>query len=170
MSNNEIEFLELAKAELLNKPTKKYGPWKKEEKDSKIIYERICINSGEKEIITTSEIDIDIENTIKKQNKGTELTNFFCKSKEEDLTNENILFFLSKTVKYQPYLDIDKITEKIISIKKDYETHDNYEENLIYNAVISLQKLREIPTQLLEAINEYTKILENNITEPQKAK
>ena len=158
MNNNldELELLKLTKAEL-SKPAyeqHKYSAWQKEENEN-IKYTRTCTKCGHIEEIVTSTIDLDIENVIKKQEKGIQLTDYFCNSTKEELTNKNILFFLANTTDYQSYLDINRITSKLVSINKDYQTHNDYEENLIYNAVVSLQRVGEIPEQLFNLINEY---------------
>jgi len=167
---SELELLQLAKAELLNRSTKKYGEWIKTITDNgSINYKRLCMDTGEYEFISTSVADIDIEKTIKKQNKGKELTEYFCNSTSEELTNENILFFFANTTTYQSYLDIGKITDKIISINKDYQIHNDYEENLIYNAVLSLIKIGEIPEELFEKINDYLPPLGGEVNISRKA-
>ena len=158
------ELSQLTKAEQLMKP-KGYGDWIKYVKNEEISYSR-SDKVGNTETITTTTPDIDIEKTILKQKKGRELTEYFCNTKPEELTNENILFFLANTTDYQSYLDINKIINKIVSINKEYKVHNDYEENLIFNSVLALQKIGEIPEQLFKQINEYLPPLEedNNVS------
>lgn len=152
------ELSQLTKAEELMKP-KGYGDWVKFIEDEKISYSR-SDKDGNIETITTSVPVDEIEEEIRKQFEGMRLTEFFCDSTAEELTNENILFFLVNTADYQSYLDIDKIINKIISINKEYKVHNDYEENLIYNSVLALQKHGRIPRQLLNQINNYLPPLE----------
>lgn len=132
MGNNldELELLRLTKAEL-SKPKDekhKYGNWQKDE-DEKIKYSRTCMKCGYVEEIITSTLDLDIENVIKKQEKGMQLTDYFCNSTKEDLTYENILFFLENTTDYQSYLNFNRINNKIVEVLGNSKVIDNYNDN-----------------------------------------
>lgn len=151
------EFLELTKLELTKPKEEKhlYGLWSKKQEGDTIIYQRNCKRCGHSSEISTSVADLDIERVIQKQLEASKYTNFFCNSSANELTNENVLLFLAGTIDYQPYMDIDKIIDKIIEVNNGYTTHNTFEENLIFNAVLSLQKIRDIPEELFNTICNY---------------
>lgn len=162
MVQNELEQLRSAKEALLLKECElesvrghKYGLWSKSINGENIVYQRSCIKCNHIEKIPTSVMDLSIERVIKNQNEAERFTNFFCDSSPEELTNENVLLFLAGTTDYQPYMNIDKIIDKIIEVNNGYTVHNTIEENLIFNAVLWLKKARDIPEELFHTICDY---------------
>ena len=154
---NELESLRLAKCELENARGHVYGLWSKNGDSSSdyIEYQRVCKDCGFVEKISVTSIDSSIENELLCQEKAAKLVNFFVNAEAELLTDENILTFLMCTVDLQSRMDIEKIYSKLIDINKVYEVHNSYPENLIYNAVLSLKRIGQIPEELFKDIHNY---------------
>lgn len=152
MVQDKLDELRLVKCELENARGHKYGLWSRLEENDTFVYKRSCIKCKHTEEIVTSSIDLGIERVIKNQNEAVKFTNFFCNSSNEALTNENILLFLAETTSYHPFMNIDKIIEKILKVNNGYVIHNNEEENLIFNTVLWLKKTGDIPEELIQSI------------------
>jgi len=153
---SELEMLRLAKHKLESKDEHKYGLWSKNISDSgTFCYQRICKDCGYVEVIESSCLDLGIENELKYQDNAAKLVDFFVNTEPDVLTDENILDFFVCTIDLQSRMDIDKIYSKLIEINKVYEVHNSYPENLIYNAVLSLKRIGQIPEELFKDIYNY---------------
>lgn len=142
--------------------THRYGSWSKNlNDDNSITYIRMCSRCGHIEKINSSVPDISIESIIKKQIEASRLVDYFCNTDNKDLSDENILFYLTTTIDYQNYMDLGSIIDKIISVNGGYQVHNNYTENLIFNSLLSLGKIGYIPDDLFDEMLNYL----NNKTE-----
>ncbi len=139
--------------------THKYGLWSKKENDDNITYSRMCNRCGD--IKPFDGFNKDIEDAIKKQVEASRLVDYFCNTDNKDLSDENILFYLTTTIDYQNYMDLGSIIDKIISVNGGYQVHNNYTENLIFNSLLSLGKIGYIPDDLFDEMLNYL----NNKTE-----
>lgn len=156
MVQNELEQLRLVKCELENDRGHKYGLWSKSVNDDNTFnYQRICKKCGFVENFSTFVIQSNIERVIESQQIAKERSTFFCNSSNDNWNNENILAFLAGNIDYFPYMDIDKIIDKIIDVNGGYSVHNNEEENLIFNSVLWLKKSGDIPSELFNSIYKY---------------
>ena len=155
MVQNELEQLRLVKCELENDRGHKYGLWSKSLDGENNIYQRSCKKCGHIEVLSSTSLNDSIEFELNCQAQASKLVDFFVNSDDEILTDENILSFLMCTVDFQSRMDIDQIYSKLISINKVYEVHNSYPENLIYNAVLSLKRIGQIPEDLFKDIYNY---------------
>ena len=135
--------------------THKYGLWSKKENDDNITYSRMCNRCGHIEKINSSDPDISIESIIKKQIEASRLVDYFCNTDDKDLSDENILFYLTTTIDYQMYMDLVPVINKIVSVNGGYQVHNNYTENLIFNSILSLGKIGYIPDDLFDEMLNY---------------
>lgn len=136
--------------------THRHGPWSKTlNDDNSITYSRMCIRCGHIEKINSSVPDISIESIIKKQIEASRLVDYFCNTDDKDLSDENILFYLTTTIDYQMYMDLVPVINKIVSVNGGYQVHNNYTENLIFNSILSLGKIGYIPDDLFDEILHY---------------
>ena len=136
--------------------THRYGSWSKNlNEDNSITYSRMCSRCGHIEKINSSVPDISIESIIKKQVEASRLVDYFCNTDDKDLSDENILFYLTTTIDYQMYMDLVPVINKIVSVNGGYQVHNNYTENLIFNSILSLGKIGYIPDDLFDEILHY---------------
>ncbi len=136
--------------------THRYGSWSKNlNDDNSITYSRMCSRCGHIEKINSSVPDISIESIIKKQIEASRLVDYFCNTDDKDLSDENILFYLTTTIDYQMYMDLVPVINKIVSVNGGYQVHNNYTENLIFNSILSLGKIGYIPDDLFDEILHY---------------
>jgi hypothetical protein len=136
--------------------THRYGSWSKNlNDDNSITYSRMCSRCGHIEKINSSVPDVSIESIIKKQIEASRLVDYFCNTDDKDLSDENILFYLTTTIDYQMYMDLVPVINKIISVNGGYQVHNNYTENLIFNSILSLGKIGYIPDDLFDEILHY---------------
>lgn len=148
--------LKLINSEHSRPKTHGYGPWsKKMNDDNSITYSRMCSRCGHIEKINSSVPDISIEIIIKKQIEASRLVDYFCNTDDKDLSDENILFYLTTTIDYQMYMDLVPVISKIVSVNRGYQVHNNYTENLIFNSILSLGKIGYIPDDLFDEILHY---------------
>ena len=136
--------------------THRYGSWSKNlNDDNSITYSRMCSRCGHIEKINSSVPDMSIESIIKKQIEASRLVDYFCNTDDKDLSDENILFYLTTTIDYQMYMDLVPVINKIVSVNGGYQVHNNYTENLIFNSILSLGKIGYIPDDLFDEILHY---------------
>ena len=136
--------------------THRYGSWSKNlNDDNSITYSRMCSRCGHIEKINSSVPDVSIESIIKKQIEASRLVDYFCNTDDKDLSDENILFYLTTTIDYQMYMDLVPVINKIVSVNGGYQVHNNYTENLIFNSILSLGKIGYIPDDLFDEILHY---------------
>ena len=148
--------LKLINSEHSRPKTYEYGPWsKKMNDDNSITYSRMCSRCGHIEKINSSVPDISIESIIRKQIEASRLVDYFCNTDDKDLSDENILFYLTTTIDYQMYMDLVPVINKIVSVNGGYQVHNNYTENLIFNSILSLGKIGYIPDDLFDEILHY---------------
>lgn len=148
--------LKLINSEHSRPKTCEYGPWsKKMNDDNSITYSRMCSRCGHIEKINSSVPDISIESIIKKQIEASRLVDYFCNTDDKDLSDENILFYLTTTIDYQMYMDLVPVINKIVSVNGGYQVHNNYTENLIFNSILSLGKIGYIPDDLFDEMLNY---------------
>jgi hypothetical protein len=157
--------LELKLCEKENTRGHRYGLWSKDlNDDGTITYKRSCKKCGKESIITTSTLDLSIEKEISIQKDCEKYTNYFCNSSIDDLSDENILFFMAATEEKQAYMDMNKIVNKIVDIGKTYEVHNDNSQKLINDAVLHLHQSGYIPNDSFKAIWEHLiqmKLIEN---------
>lgn len=154
----ELEELHLVKRELESiRDDHKYGLWsKKINDDGTFNYQRVCKECGYIENISANTLDDGIEKELKHQEKAAKLVDFFVNTDANELTDDHILDFLVCTIDLQSRMDIDRIYSKLIEINKVYEVHNSYPENLIYNAVLSLKRIGQIPEELFKDMYNYS--------------
>lgn len=113
--NKRIEELNALKQEVLEHSCQEnghqYGYWTKNEETGE--YSRKCTKCNSIETIKSIDPISDIEEELKKQEKGNELLNYLCNTPKETLTPENIIFYLWKIKDYLSYIDLDTLQARI---------------------------------------------------------
>lgn len=113
-----------------------YGPWSKENDE----YTRTCTKCMfERKIKSTTPIP-EIEDEIRKQEKGKELLTYLYAAKKETLAPENIIFYLWTTKSYLSYIDSTKLQTKIQELNTP--SIDSLNEYQLINKITnSIQKI-----------------------------
>jgi len=163
LNDSDLSFLKSAKEKILSSVNSEhahtYGFWGKlENPNGTITYSRMCEKCGYLKKYLQHEINPDIEGEIFKQNEAEWLVDYFVNTEDKDLTDDNILFYFINTLEYHSYMDMNKISNKLAACGKLYEIHEEYVENLIYNATLSLMRLKEIPEDIyIDMVNYYNR-------------
>lgn len=135
-----------------------YQKWSKQENE----YSRVCQKCKYIEKIKSTAPISEIEEEINKQKIANTLLEYLCAKENNNISSENIIFYIYTIKDYLNYLDIEKLKNRITEINTP--TLENQNEYNIINFFVT--NINNSDTNIWQEIDNY---IEQLLPKPKKA-